>query len=88
MVGSAGASALQESRNISESVKRLLEAGGLVNVRGRHATITQDGFTFVLEEVNAQVWEILVVYLELSEEVSLSLSISRRCANPQARRQR
>jgi transcription initiation factor TFIIH subunit 4 len=69
MVGSAGGSVLQESRAISESVKRLLQAGGLVVVRGRNSSITQDGFTFVLEEVNAQVWEILVVYLELSEEV-------------------
>lgn len=81
MVGSAGGSVLRESRAISESVKQLLQAGGLVVVRGRNSSITQDGFTFVLEEVNAQVWEILVVYLELSEEVRSLFRFDCHCAH-------
>lgn len=70
MVGSAGGKYIEDTQTaISGSVKNLLRDGGLVSMRGKKVSITQDGFTFVLEEVNAQVWTILVYYLEASPQV-------------------
>lgn len=69
MVGSTGIGLRDEGANLSPSVKHLLQYGGLVDVKGRNVDITQDGFAFVLQEVNAQVWTILVLYLENAEQV-------------------
>jgi len=44
----------------------LLQLGHLVEVKGQRAVITQGGFDFLLKEVNAQVWSLLIVYLEES----------------------
>lgn len=53
------------------SVKELLVAGRLVD---RHATgiisITQAGFTFLLQEANAQVWTLLLQWLEAADVAS------------------
>ena len=76
MVGSASANMLQEAPSIAENVKSLLQEGGLVTGGGRRSTITQEGFTFVLEEVNTQVWQILVTYLELAPKVRCSCTVS------------
>ncbi|KAL1878033.1 hypothetical protein VTK73DRAFT_8257 [Phialemonium thermophilum] len=49
------------------SVKDLLVAGRLVERRSSHASglaITQAGFTFLLQEANAQVWTLLLLWLE------------------------
>ncbi len=70
MVGSTGIGLNDEGANLSLSVKHLLKYGRLVEVRGKSVDITQDGFAFVLQEVNAQVWTILILYLENAEEVS------------------
>ena len=67
MVGSAAGSSTEGK--VSDSVRNLLVDGELVSNRGRRPTITKDGFTFVLEEVNAQVWTILVFYLDAAESV-------------------
>ena len=69
MVGSTGITLSDEGVNLSQGVKTLLRIGGLVEVRGRHVEITQEGFAFVLQEVNAQVWTILILYLENAQEV-------------------
>ncbi|KAL9595685.1 MAG: hypothetical protein Q9219_006281 [cf. Caloplaca sp. 3 TL-2023] len=71
MVGSTGIGLRNEGTNLSLSVKHLLQYGGLVDVRGRSVDITQDGFAFVLQEVNAQVWTILVLYLENAEQLNM-----------------
>lgn len=55
------------------SVKQLLEAGKLVT-KGRHSGggITQAGFSFLLQEVNAQVWTLLLLWIENAETVSIT----------------
>lgn len=72
VVGSADA-ALAGKVNISAGTKQLLEMGGFVSLRGKSAHITQGGFSFLLEEINAQVWTLLIEYLKFSPDVSSSL---------------
>lgn len=74
VVGSvANASLGGEVQEISEGTKQLLQKGEFVTVKGsgaRAATaITEKGFSFLLQEVNAQIWTLLIVYLEVSGEV-------------------
>lgn len=68
VVGSASAD-LAAGVDISAGTKQLLQKGEFVKVRGRMAVITQAGFTFLLQEINAQIWTLLIVYLEVSSEV-------------------
>ncbi|GAB7350560.1 hypothetical protein MBLNU459_g1138t1 [Dothideomycetes sp. NU459] len=70
VVGSADA-ALAGRVNISPGTKQLLEAGGFVSLRGKQAYITQTGFSFLLQEVNAQIWTLLIEYLKLSENLQM-----------------
>lgn len=72
VVGSASTE-LKAAEDISAGTKQLLQKGNFVTIRGRVATITDTGFTFLLQEVNAQVWTLLIVYLEVSSEVSRAL---------------
>lgn len=69
MVGSTGLSIVDEGVKLSHGVKTLLQAGGLVKVRGKKVDITKEGFAFILQEVNAQVWTVLVYYLDNAEQV-------------------
>lgn len=69
MVGSTGLSVASEGATLSKGVKELLEFGGLV----RRKKITQNGFAFILQEVNAQVWTILILYLQNAGEVRPSI---------------
>lgn len=69
MVGSTGIGGQGDTRGPSPGVKKLLEVGGLVEIKGRKPEITQAGFAFLLQEVNAQVWTLLVFYLENAESV-------------------
>ncbi|MCJ1243295.1 RNA polymerase II transcription factor B 52 kDa subunit [Trapelia coarctata] len=64
MVGSTGVNLIDEGVRLSDSVKNLLREGGLVKPRGKRAEITQEGFAFILQEVNEQVWTVLIYYLE------------------------
>ena len=68
IVGSTGIG-LRSDVQLSQGVKTLLEIGSLVKSRGRNVEITQDGFAFILQEVNAQVWSILIHYLQNAEAV-------------------
>lgn len=70
VVGSAGAG-LGGQSDISDATKRLLQRGGFVSMQGRHALITQTGFTFLLQEVNAQIWQLLIEYLRLSPDLQM-----------------
>lgn len=69
MVGSTGIDLADEGVKLSHGVKKLLQLGGLVETKNRKVEITQDGFAFILQEVNAQVWTILILYLESAEQV-------------------
>ena len=71
MVGSTGINLSNERIKLSEGVTALLKGGELIATRGRQVEITQAGFAFLLEDVNAQVWAILMLYLKFSEAVSL-----------------
>lgn len=74
MVGSTGVGSQPGAKGPSPGVKKLLEVGGLVEMKGGRPEITQAGFAFLLQEVNAQVWTLLVFYLENAEGVSRRLS--------------
>lgn len=74
MVGSTGIGGQGDRTGPSQGVKKLLEIGGLVEIKGRKPEITQAGFAFLLQEVNAQVWTLLVFYLENAESVSHHIS--------------
>lgn len=65
VVGSANASLGGEGR-ITAGTKTLLEKGEFV----KRNHITQAGFTFLLQEINAQIWTLLIVYLEYCSTVS------------------
>lgn len=65
VVGSANASLGGQGR-ITAGTKNLLEQGEFV----KKNSITQAGFTFLLQEINAQIWTLLIVYLEVSSSVS------------------
>ena len=76
MVGSTSLGVMSSKVQLSQGVKRLLDVGGLVEVRGRNVEITEKGFAFVLQEVNAQVWTVLILYLDHAEEVRFVMRIS------------
>ena len=69
MVGSTGIGLSDGGVQLSQGVKTLLEIGKLVEVRGKTVEITQDGFAFILQEVNSQIWTILILYLQNAEAV-------------------
>lgn len=56
---------------ISNGTKELLERGGFVMLKGKTAHITRDGFSFLLQEINAQIWTLLIEYLKLSENLQM-----------------
>ena len=71
MVSSAeGVTIVDRQHSVSEGVKRLLHQGKLVRPTGK-ATITTDGFAFVLQEANQQVWIMLINYLDLCDEMNM-----------------
>ncbi|RAL63353.1 hypothetical protein DID88_003777 [Monilinia fructigena] len=74
MVNSVGAGSGQEGKGPANSVKRLLDAGKLVT-RGRGVGITQAGFSFLLQEANAQVWTLLLLWIENAESMEWIPSI-------------
>ena len=75
VVNSVGDGKGQTGQGPTAAVKQLLEAGRLVT-RGRHAGggITQAGFSFLLQEVNAQVWTLLLLWIENAEQVRLQFT--------------
>ena len=76
MVGSTGIDLSNDGVELSPGVQHLLKQGGLVETRGRRVEITQDGFAFILQEVNAQVWTMLILYLQNAEAVRIRTLIS------------
>jgi transcription initiation factor TFIIH subunit 4 len=51
------------------AVQQLLEAGNLITGGRRSNDITQAGFSFLLQEVNAQVWTLLLLWLQHAQKV-------------------
>lgn len=72
VVSSVGEGMRQNGQGPTATVKQLLEAGHMVT-RGRHSGggITQAGFSFLLQEVNAQVWTLLLLWIENAEKVGI-----------------
>ena len=79
MVGSTGTS-LAGGSTVTEGTKALLKMGHFVEARGATTSITQPGFTFLLQEANAQVWSLLIVYLENAPNVCPGIPSS--CRTP------
>ena len=73
VVNSVGVAAQHEAQGPTAAVKQLLEAGNLVTRGRHHGGITQAGFSFLLQEVNAQVWTLLLLWIENAEKVCLRL---------------
>ncbi|PHH71046.1 hypothetical protein CDD80_5557 [Ophiocordyceps camponoti-rufipedis] len=68
VVSSVGFKSAGDVSGPNKSVKELLVAGRLVDRRpGGGVGITQAGFTFLLQEANAQVWTLLLLWLEASD---------------------
>ncbi|KAL7757466.1 hypothetical protein ACKLNR_011993 [Fusarium oxysporum f. sp. zingiberi] len=68
VVSSVGYKSAGESSGPNKSVKELLVAGRLVDRKASGSVgITQAGFTFLLQEANAQVWTLLLLWLEAME---------------------
>ncbi|KAJ2987756.1 hypothetical protein NUW58_g4333 [Xylaria curta] len=62
-VGFSGGSGDRSSNGPKQSVKDLMIRGHLVERRGGSGiSITQAGFTFLLQEANAQVWTLLLLW--------------------------
>jgi transcription initiation factor TFIIH subunit 4 len=61
------------SRQPNPGVKMLLITSGLMKQaeRGHQPKITQTGFSFILQEGNAQIWVLLIQYLEMCESLQM-----------------
>jgi transcription initiation factor TFIIH subunit 4 len=57
-------------KDIGDGTKTLLKIGEFVKTVGGRVSITKEGFSFLLQETNAQVWSLLIVYLKNSPQVS------------------
>lgn len=69
VVSSVGYKNVSDNIGPNKSVKELLVAGRLVDRRPNGTVgITQAGFTFLLQEANAQVWTLLLLWLETGSE--------------------
>lgn len=74
VVNSAGESTTQGGAYPDANVRQLLELGHLVDskkARRDGMGITQAGFAFLLQEANAQVWTILLLWLEHAQEIGM-----------------
>lgn len=67
MVAKSGVDVQRDSLPLSRGVKQLLQACHLVEVHDRRVEITQQGFAFVLQDLNTQVWHILLLYVQNAE---------------------
>lgn len=58
----------------SASVLSLLKLGGLMEGQGtdaRNLNITNSGFQFLLQDMNAQIWTLLLQYLNLTQDLNM-----------------
>ena len=80
MVGTSILAELQEPGDElpppPQSVIDLLKAGQLIAVRGtasrgQSGSVTKEGFSFVLKNVNTQVWQLLFLYVDHAEDFEM-----------------
>jgi transcription initiation factor TFIIH subunit 4 len=81
-VGLSSSGAL--GQDIGNGTKELLKMGEFVKVYNSRVSITRQGFTFVLQETNAQVWSLLIVYLRNSPALGTS-NVGQGSGNGQSR---
>ena len=60
----------------SQFVIKLLQGGSLIEVsgtasRGQFATVTREGFAFVLQDINTQLWALLFLYVDAAESMEM-----------------
>jgi transcription initiation factor TFIIH subunit 4 len=67
--GAAGFAPGSVRMDVGPGTKKLLTAGDLIRTVHGTPRITKDGFTFVLQETNAQVWNLLIIYLKMVNDV-------------------
>jgi transcription initiation factor TFIIH subunit 4 len=72
MVGSTVGFGGAVGQEVGTGTKRLLEAGEYVRTAHGRVTITRTGFTFVLQDTNAQVWSLLIEYLKHVNQLGMS----------------
>lgn len=77
MVGSTDSGIADEGK-ISSGTKTLLELGRFVESKGQRTSITQLGFSFLLQEANTQVWNLLIVYLKNAPQVRMRSACKRK----------
>lgn len=70
--GAAGFDPGSVRMDVGPGTKKLLHAGDLVRTVHGSPRITKEGFSFVLQETNAQVWNLLIVYLKMVNDVCAS----------------
>jgi transcription initiation factor TFIIH subunit 4 len=69
MVSNTNDKITAQNIEVAAGTKTLLQVGGFVHLYGSKAKITKEGFSFLLQEANMQVWSLLIVYLENCESV-------------------
>lgn len=79
MVGNSAMPLEATNTNVDPSpgVKELLKAGHLIELTGssrlgHSAKITKDGFAFVLQDINTQVWSLLFLYVDHAEDFEMT----------------
>lgn len=74
VVSSVGYKSVSDSVGPNRKVKDLLVAGRLIDRRPNGTVgITQSGFTFLLQEANAQVWTLLLMWLETGADAAVDM---------------
>lgn len=56
----------------SSSVIELLRTGNFIQLYGKAAKITKEGFAFVLQDINTQVWALLFLYVDNAERLGMT----------------
>lgn len=56
----------------SSSVVELLRTGNFIQLFGKTAKITKEGFAFVLQDINTQVWALLFLYVDNAERLGMT----------------
>jgi transcription initiation factor TFIIH subunit 4 len=71
--GAAGFTPGSVRMDVGPGTKKLLHAGDLVRTVHGSPRITKEGFSFVLQDTNAQVWNLLIIYLKVTGDVSATV---------------
>ncbi|KAF2687428.1 transcription factor Tfb2 [Lentithecium fluviatile CBS 122367] len=72
MVGSTVGFGSSVGQEVGKGTKSLLEAGDFVRMSHGKMNITRTGFSFVLQDTNAQVWSLLIEYLRHASQLGMS----------------